>query len=277
MMVALTLIALREGLEAALIVGIVLGYLQKTGQRAGQRYAWAGVLGAAVVSGALAAAIQAVGAELEGPAEQIFEGTTMALAVIVLTWMIFWMHSQARSLKSTIEARLHAVVGAGGKWGLAAVAFAAVFREGVEMALLLSATAFSSQGSSALLGIGIGLGLAALLGYLIYASTMRLNLRQFFQVTSILLLLFAAGLLARSVLEFQEAQVLPTLQEHLWNTEFLLQEGSLPGQILKTLFGYTSQPSLESVLAYALYCLLAFWGIRWWLDRRTAAMAQVAH
>lgn len=275
-MLALALIALREGLEAALIVGIVLGYLQKTGQPTAKRYAWAGVAGATVVSVALAVLIQAVGAELEGRTEQIFEGVTMVLAVIILTWMIFWMRSHARSLKSSIEAQLHDALGAGGGWGLAAVAFAAVFREGVETALLLSATAFASQGGMALAGIVIGLGVAIVLGYLIYASTVRLNLRTFFNVTSILLLLFAAGLLARSVLEFQEAHLLPTLQEHVWNTEFLLQEASLLGQILKTLFGYTSQPSLESVVAYALYCLLAFWGIRWWLARRTAVPTQVA-
>ena len=274
-MLALTLIAFREGLEAALIVGIVLGYLKKTGQSEAKRFAWAGVLGAVAVSLALAALIQVVGAELEGRTEQIFEGVTMALAVVVLTWMIFWMRTQARSLKSSVEHKLHHALDSGGGWGLAAVSFAAVVREGVETALLLSATAFASQGTAALWGIVLGLGLAVVLGYLIYASTVWLNLRQFFNVTSILLLLFAAGLLARSVLEFQEARLLPTLKEHLWDTGFLLDEASLIGQIFKTLFGYTSQPSLESVLAYAVYCLLAFWGIRWWLERRNPLPNQV--
>ena len=275
-MLALILVAFREGLEAALIVGIVLGYLKKTGQTKANRYAWAGVLGAVAISVGLAVVIQAIGAELEGRTEQIFEGVTMALAVVVLTWMIFWMSRQARTLKSSIEHKLHHALDMGGGWGLAAVAFAAVFREGVETALLLSATAFASQGSATILGVIVGLGLAVALGYLIYASTVRLNLRQFFNVTSVLLLFFAAGLMARSVLEFQEAQLLPTLYEHLWDTSALLDESSVVGQIFKTLFGYTSQPSLESVLAYAVYCLFAFWGIRWWLDRRPVLQSKPA-
>ena len=102
-MIAAALIAFREGLEAALIVGIVFGYLKKTGQQAHYRYAWAGVLAAIGLSLALALGIQAIGMELQGPAEQLFEGITMFLAVGILTWMIFWMRYQSRTLKSTLE------------------------------------------------------------------------------------------------------------------------------------------------------------------------------
>src|SRR5262245_37967830 len=189
-MLASLLIALREGLEAALIVGIVLSYLKKTGQSKHLRYAWAGVLAATIVSVALALVITAVGAELEGPAEPIFEGTMMLLAVGILTWMIFWMRYQSRTLKSSLEQDIKATLGAGYARGLFAVAFFAVAREGLETALFLSAAAFATDGTATIIGTLLGLGAAVLVGYLIFASTIRLNLRIFFNVTGALLLLF---------------------------------------------------------------------------------------
>src|SRR5215207_246116 len=117
-MIAAALIAFREGLEAALIVGIVFGYLKKTGQSAQNRYAWAGVIAAIAASFALAFGIQAIGAELEGRAEEIFEGTTMFLAVGILTWMIFWMRYQSRTLKSTLEHDIQRAIGSGQGKGL---------------------------------------------------------------------------------------------------------------------------------------------------------------
>ena len=269
-MLATLLIAFREGLEAALIVGILLGYLKKSGQMGRNRYVWIGVGAAVAVSVALAAGIQLAGAELEGRAEEIFEGGTMLLAVGVLTWMIYWMRYQARALKSSLEREVQAAVNSGQNWGLAAVAFMAVFREGVETALLLSATTFATDGLGALAGSVLGLLAAALLGWLIYASTVRLNLRAFFNVTSVFLLVFAAGLLARGVHEFQEAGLLFTLNEHVWNTGFILDETSSVGQVVNILFGYTSRPSLESVIAYGLYWVLVIFGVRWWADRMAA-------
>lgn len=272
-MIAALFVAFREGLEAALIVGIVIGYLAKTGKRQQLRYAWAGVLAAVALSVALAAGIQMVGAELEGPAEQIFEGVTMLLAVAVLTWMIFWMRYQARSLKSSLERELQQAVQSGQVWGLAAVTFLAVFREGVETALFLSAAAFANDGLGTLAGAVLGLGLAAGVGYLIYASTVRLNLSLFFNVTSVLLLVFAAGLLAHSMHEFQEAGVIPTAKEHVWDTNPILNEASPVGEVLKVLVGYNGNPSLEEVAAYLAYWLVALLGVRWWADRRAAQVA----
>jgi high-affinity iron transporter len=268
-------ISFREGLEAALIIGIVLGYLYKTGSRQQVRFAWAGVVAALAASAALAALIQVVGAELEGSAEQLFEGVTMILAVAVLTWMIFWMRYQARTLKSTLEHEVQAAVSAGQNWGLAFVAFLAVFREGVETSLFLSAAAFANDGLGTLVGSILGLAVAALIGYLIYVSTVRLNLRLFFNVTSVLLLLFAAGLLAHGIYEFQEAGLIPTLNEHVWNTAALLDEGSPVGQVLRATVGYNSAPSFEEVLAYWAYWLVALVGVRWWVDRKVAAAAPI--
>jgi high-affinity iron transporter len=264
-MAAATLISLREGLEAALIVGILLGYLRKINHPAGRGPVWIGVLSAVVLSVAAALIIQIVGLELEGRAEQIFEGATMFLAVGVLTWMIFWMRYQARLMRSSLEHEAEVAVATGRNRGLAAVSFVAVLREGIETALFLSAAAFASEGNGTLLGALLGLGLAVLIGYLLYTTTARLNIRLFFNVTSVLLLIFAAGLFAHGVHEFQEAGVFPTLNAQLWDTNHILDESSTVGEFLKALAGYNGNPSLEEVAAYLVYWVATLLGVRLWM------------
>ena len=269
-MAAAALIALREGLEAALIVGIVLGYLRKIGYLEGRRSVWVGVLVAVLGSLGFAFIIQLVGMELEGRAEQIFEGATMFLAVGVLTWMIFWMRYQARLIKTSLEQDVQKAVETGTKWGLVLVAFTAVFREGVETALFLSAAAFAADSQGTLIGAALGLAAAVLIGYLIYATTVRLNIRLFFNITSVLLLLFAAGLLAHGIHEFQEAGLIPTVNEHVWDTNQVLDENSSAGQMLKAVFGYNGNPSLEEVVGYVGYWVAVLLGLRLWMERRFA-------
>jgi len=266
--VAASLIALREGLEAALIVGIVLGYLRKIGYLEGRKSVWLGVFAAVSASLGVALTIQLVGMELEGRAEGIFEGATMFLAVGVLTWMIFWMRYQARLIKTSLEQDVQQAVETGTRWGLMLVAFIAVFREGVETALFLSAAAFASDGQGTLIGAALGLTAAILIGFLIYASTARLNIRLFFNITSVLLLLFAAGLLANGIHEFQEAGVIPTVNGQLWDTNNLLDENSSLGQILKAVVGYNGNPSLEEVVAYIGYWIAVLLGLRLWMESR---------
>lgn len=275
-MAAAALIALREGLEAALIVGIVLGYLRRIGYLEGRRSVWVGVIAAVLASVGLAILIQLVGMELEGRAEKIFEGATMFLAVGVLTWMIFWMRYQARLIKPSLEQNVQDAVVTGTKWGLIFVAFAAVFREGVEMALFLSAAAFASDGQGTLIGAGLGLAAALLIGILIYASTAQLNIRLFFNITSVLLLLFAAGLLAHGIHEFQEAGLIPTVNEQVWDTNNVLDENSSLGRMLKAVFGYNGNPSLEEVVAYFGYWIAVLLGLRWWMESRFASKLKQA-
>ncbi|MCZ6529575.1 MAG: FTR1 family protein [Chloroflexi bacterium] len=275
-MAAAALIALREGLEAALIVGIVLGYLRRIGYLEGRRSVWVGVIAAVLASVGLAILIQLVGMELEGRAEKIFEGATMFLAVGVLTWMIFWMRYQARLIKPSLEQNVQDAVVTGTKWGLIFVAFAAVFREGVEMALFLSAAAFASDGQGTLIGAGLGLAAALLIGILIYASTAQLNIRLFFNITSVLLLLFAAGLLAHGIHEFQEAGLIPTVNEQVWDTNNVLDENSSLGRMLKAVFGYNGNPSLEEVVAYFGYWIAVLLGLRWWMESRFASKLRQA-
>ena len=269
-MTAAALITLREGLEAALIVGILLGYLAKIGQGDRRAFIWGGVVVATLASLLLATLVQILGLNLEGRAEQIFEGATMFLAVGVLTWMIFWMRYQARLLKNELERGVQQAVATGRNIGLFSLAFIAVFREGVETALFLSAAAFASPGQGTLTGAALGLAVAVLLGYLIYASTVRLNVRTFFNVTSVLLLLFAAGLLSHGIHEFQEAGLVPTVNEQVWDTNHLLDEASPTGELLKALFGYNGNPSLEEVAGYLAYWAVTLLGVRWWMERRFA-------
>lgn len=274
-MVSAGLIAFREGLEAALLVGIVLSYLQKTGQQGRSKYIWLGVFGAVVASIGLAIVIQFIGVKLEGRAEEIFEAMTMFLAVGVLTWMIFWMQYQARLIRSSLESKVQSAIETGRNRGLTLLAFVAVFREGVEMVLFLSAAAFAVEGGATLTGALIGLALAGLIGYLTYQTTSRLDIQLFFRITSVVLLLFAAGLLAHGIHELQEAGILGTLYEPIWDTNHILDEKSTLGEFFKALFGYNGNPSLEEAIAYGAYWLMALLGIRWLVDRKIERMTVV--
>ncbi len=266
-MLAAFVITLREGLEIALVVGIVLGYLAKTARREQSLYAWTGVIAASVASALLAISMRAVGAELEEPFEQIFEGMTMLLAVAMLTWMVFWMRSQARFFKANLEQRVQRAVTRGQNWGLFLLAFLAVFREGVETALFLAANAFAADTGQTLLGALLGLAIAIAVGVLIYASARRINLKSFFDITSVFILLFAAGLLAHAVHEFQEIGWLPVLTAMAWDTSWFLTNESFIGSLLRSLIGYNARPSLLEVASYAGYWLIVLQAIRWWAQR----------
>ena len=253
-MIAALLIAFREGLEAALIVGIVLSYLRKAGSR-GRAPVWWGVASATAVSLITAAILQALGIALQGPAEQLFEGATMLLAAGVLTWMIFWMRRQGRSISAELETDVSRAVTAENSWPLFALAFVAVVREGIETALFLTAAAFSTTPAQTLAGGLLGLALAVLVGWLLFSASARLDVKGFFRVTSVLLILFAAGLVGHGVHEFQEAGLLPITIEHMWDINPILDESSTVGRMLQALFGYNGNPSLLEVLSYLAYGL----------------------
>lgn len=255
-MITSLLLSLREGLEAALIIGIVLGALRKSGRSDLNRSLWMGVLTAVLVSLLTALLLRAIDQELKGSAEQIFEGVTLLLAAGVLTWMIFWMQSQSGSMKSQLEGNVkQAAIHAGGG-ALYFLAFISVVREGIELALYLTAASLASNGIQTLLGTLIGLLSACLLGYMIYSSAIRLNLRRFFKLTGLILILFAAGLIAHSVAEFNEAGIIPTIISPIWNLNSLLDDHSIIGMIFSTLFGYHGNPSLTEALGYGVYILV---------------------
>jgi high-affinity iron transporter len=259
------LLSLREGLEIALIIGIVLGALRKVHRSDLKRVVWSGVLSAAVISAIAAFILHSMGAAFEGPTEQIFEGFTMLLAAGVLTWMIFWMSRQSRHVKSDLEAGVRRAILKTGKRALFLLAFVAVLREGIELSLFITAAALAAGTQQTLWGTLIGLSASIVTGWLLFATTVRLNLSQFFRVTGVLLILFAAGLVAHGVHEFNEVGWIPSVIEHVWNTNFILDENSVAGQMLQALFGYNGNPSLTEVLAYAGYFVAILLGLRWYI------------
>jgi high-affinity iron transporter len=269
-MLATYLLSLREGLEAALIIGIVLGAVNKIRRKDLIPYVWLGTFSAVLVSILTALLITSFGMSLEGNAEKIFEGITMFVAAGILTWMIFWMGRQARFLKSELEEGVNKAAATSGKSAVFWLAFLSVVREGVELAIFITAAFFAGNQSETsvntaqiLTGTILGLGTAILLGYTIFATTIRLDLRRFFQVTSILLILFAAGLVAHGVHEFNEVGSIPPVIEHIWDVNAVMDEDSVAGQLLKTLFGYNGNPSLTEMIAYFGYiAIVSFFWIR---------------
>jgi high-affinity iron transporter len=274
------LLSLREGLEAALIIGIVLGALTKIRRSDLSPAVWLGTLSAVGVSILTAVLLTSFGMSLEETAEQIFEGITMLIAAGILTWMIFWMSKQARFLKSELEAGVNKAAASTGKRAMFWLAFIAVVREGVELAFFITAAFFAGdQGQvttniiQTLAGTILGLGTAALLGWTLFATTVRLDLRRFFQVTGILLILFAAGLVAHGVHEFNEVGWIPAVVEHIWDVNSIIDETSLGGQLLRTLFGYNGNPSLTEMIAYFAYLIVV--SIFWRRDNTAPAKATV--
>lgn len=256
------LLSLREGLEAALIIGIVLGALRQMKRSDLNPAIWLGTGSAILVSLLGAGLLTLIGAEFEGRAEEIFEGTAMLLAAGILTWMIFWMRANARTLKQDLETDVRRATLGGGVKALFALAFFSVAREGLELALFLVAASAATDNLQTLIGAVSGLGAAIVLGWLLFTTTRRLNVRAFFQVTNVLLILFAAGLVAHGVHEFNEAGLIPPVVEHVWDTNGILDENSTVGAISKALFGYNGNPSLTEVVAYVGYFLVLWLGIK---------------
>lgn len=260
-MLAPFLISIREGLEMALIVAIILAYLAKTGNRALFGRVWLGLGAAIVVSAVVAASIFLIAGELDGTAEKIFEGTALLIAVSILTWMIFWMRKVSRNIKRELETRVDAALDVGSSWALVSLIFVAVVREGLEEALFLFSASQSSTAAESIGGAALGLGAAALLGYALYSGSHWLNLRSFFNVTSVMLIVIAAGLLSHGIREFISIGYLPPLVGEVWNVNGIIHEDGVLGVFLKAVFGYNGNPSLLEMLAYFGYlvsCLSAF-------------------
>lgn len=247
------LLAFREGLEAALIIGIVLGVLQRLHRPELKPVVWRGAGLAVLLSLGVGLGLNLVGAKLEGKAEEVFEGVLMLLAAGVLTWMILWMQRQGSEIRRELENKTRQAALITGRGALFVLAFVAIFREGVELALFLLAASLTSGWGSTLIGGLLGLAGAIALGWILFASTRRLNVRRFFQVTSVLLILFAAGLVGLGVHELNEAGWIPPIIEHVYDINFILDETTPLGLILRALFGYNANPSLTEMLAYAGY------------------------
>ncbi len=274
-MLASFLITFREALEAALIIGIIAAYIVKLGRKDLNRYLYLGVTSAIVASAGVALLFKLVYGELAGTAEQLFEGVAALTAAAVLTYMIFWMAGNSKKIKGDLQEKIDVSISKGHMFGIAALSFVAVFREGVETVLFLGALAVKSP-LDTFIGFAAGVLSVVLLSYIMFKGIYRLDVSRFFKYTSILLILFSAGLTATAVHEFNEAGIIPPVIEHVWDINPpvnpdgsypLFHENGLIGGSLKSLIGYNGNPSLTEVLAY-----IGYWFATGFLVYRTYKM-----
>mgnify|MGYP005809892701 CR=1 FL=1 len=251
------LIMLREGMEAALIVGIVASYLGQTGRSGWLPAVWAGTGLAAALCLVLGVGLDLASAEFPQREQEMFEGAVGFIAVIVLTSMVFWMRKAARSIGAELRQTVDRALPPGSGSGLALVAmvFLAVGREGLESVFFLLATFQQNVGAAVPIGALLGLGAAVLIGYAIYRGGVRLNLRHFFTWTGVLIVFVAAGLLAGALRALHEAGLWNGLQGTAFDLSNVLPADSVVGAVLAGLLGYSDTPTVGEVLIYLLYLI----------------------
>lgn len=273
-MLANFLIGLREGLEASLVVGILVAYLVQTGRRERLSAVWAGVGAAIGLSLAVGALLTFTSAQLPEQGEELFGGVMSLVAVGFVTWMIFWMRRTARSMKHDLHGRLdHAV--AMGTGALAATAFVAVAREGLETALFVwSAVNSAGDGSEPLIGVVLGLALAAALGWLLYRRAVTIDLGRFFTWTGAALVVVAAGVLAYGVHELQEAGVLPGEDALAFDVSGTITPTSLAGVLVRGILNLRPAMSWLEVGAWLAYLVPVM--VLFFRPRRGAATSRQA-
>ena len=253
------LIMFRESLEVSLVVGIILSFLIKTKQTKYNDTVYIGVISGIFVSLIVGYLFVALKAEFEGYVEQVFEGVTMLVGAALITTMIFWMMKQ-RKLSEQLHAKLSQHIETANVVGLFLLAFVSVLREGIETVIFLSAASNLTNGLS-LVGICLGLGLAILLGYLIFVMSIKIKIKYFFTFTSVLLILFAAGLVSYGVHELIEAGLINPVVENIYDINHILSDKSDLGLILKGLFGYNGNPALVETISYFAY--ITFVAVCW--------------
>jgi high-affinity iron transporter len=247
------LIGLREGLEAALVVCILVAYLVKTGRREALRPVWAGVAVAVGVSLAFGAALTFGSRQLTFEAQELLGGTLSIIAVGLVTWMVFWMRRTARHLRTELHGRLDQAY-AIGTGALVLTAFLAVGREGLETALFIwAAVDATGNGTDPLTGAVLGLLTAVVLGWLFYRGAIRINLARFFTWTGGALIVVAAGVLAYGFHDLQEARFLPGLASKAFDVHEQIPPGSWYGTLLKGTVNFQPDPTVLQVVMWTLY------------------------
>lgn len=247
------IIGLREGLEASLVVGILVAYLVRTDNRRRLPAVWLGVVVAIALSVVVGAMLTYTSATLSGSSQESFAGITSLAAVTFVTWMIFWMRRTSRFLSRDLQGKLAQALTMGTA-ALALTAFLAVGREGLETAVFLwSAIEATSDGAKPVIGASLGLVLAAVLGYLIYKRSVKLNLATFFKVTGAGLVVVAAGVLSYGVHDLQEGGLLPGLHSLAFDVTAHVPLSSWYGALLHGIIGFTPNTTWLQLAAFVGY------------------------
>lgn len=257
-------LALREGLEAILVVVIILLYLRKTNQRIYYKYVYLGIILATVASIVFAIIFSIAFGGFTGTLEMLFEGTAFIISGIFILTLVLWVSKEGPKMRENLEGRVEDSIKTQKMFSISVTTFIIIIREGLELVLLT--TGARSIGSlnqfSVILGSIIGLAISILIGFLIFYGIKSINLRTFFKITNIMLILFAAGLITYGVHEFIEAGIINPIIEEVWNIKHILPE-SFPdgnpatpefleviGALLKALFGYNANPALLEIIIY---------------------------
>jgi high-affinity iron transporter len=257
-MVATFVIFLREGIEASMIVAILLASLDRLGQRRHFRDVLVGVAAALVlVAAGGVTAYLTIKSYAGSRAQTIFETVTYLVAAVMLTYMTFWMRNHAATLTADLRARTEAALDGKARWGLKILAFQAVGREGLETMVFTLAIVFASSSHGVIAGGVAGLIASLIVAFAIYHLGKRINLSLFFKVIGALLMIFAAGILVDAVENLQELGWLPVLTQPLWNTSRWLSEDGNVGDIFHSFFGYADQPTAGQLVVYVTYLFVA--------------------
>ncbi len=251
------LVTLREGIEIALVITILLGYLRNIDQKRHFREIWIGIGLAAALSLAFGVALEMTSRELSGRVLEAFEGFTMLFAVAVLTWMVFWMKRQSAGISRELRSQIDSALSHGSVLALAMLAFSAVSREGIETTLFLFAgSTGSASGTQFVLGGLFGFGIAAIAGVALYYGAAKLPLKQFFLVSGVAVIVLAAGLLSNSLANLHAAALIDNIGRRPWDTESTIPMTSTMGKFLHTVLGYDSAPALAQIALYWSYVVI---------------------
>jgi high-affinity iron transporter len=250
------LIGLREGLEASLVVCILIAYLVKTDRRDALKPIWIGIGVAVLISMGFGCALEFGSQELTFEAQEALGGSLSVLAVVLVTWMVFWMRRTARHLKSELHGKLDAAL-AMGTGALVATAFLAVGREGLETALFVWASVHAASDGTPrpLVGVGLGLATAVFLGWLFYRGALKINLAKFFTWTGAMLVVVAAGVLAYGFHDLQEADWIPGLTNLAFDISGTIPPDSWYGTLLKGVFNFQPDPTVLQITVWLLYLI----------------------
>lgn len=273
-MIGSFLIFLREGIEGSMIVSIMCTYLAAAGRRDLFRWVFAGVAAALIGSAAIGIGMYILvkDAFIGSTAQTWFETGTFLVAVIILTYMTFWMKRHSRSISSNMKEQMNVAVTDNSGLALATIAFVTVGREAIETAIFLLAIAFQTSPFALLIGAVVGLAVSLSASFAMYRAGVRLNLKRLFTGVGVALLVIAAGLLANAIQNLQELGTLPGASQVIWNTGHWISDDSPLGDVLHGLLGYAASPTVLQVAVWAIFLAI---GLAAFLDKPKHVLARI--